>query len=403
MQVHNLRRKITERWRAHWLTVFGYPVIRNANKVRHQVNKKRALLIYLVNSFTRDMRDPLYRQHQNLKQCRQIVSVLDEAGYVVDVVDYRDEKFVPRRAYDLVISHRTRHPYNVALFGDKAYKVYLSSGMSHFVHNLNVMRRHAALLERRGSKLDTITLNTEDLSFLSKAQAIIGFGNDYTMGSWKAVFSGDIYPFNNYALEDTQLVLDKKNFHDARKKFLFFASGPQLRKGLDLLLEAFLIRPEYDLYVCSRFQQEKDFCKLYHKELFETANIHPVGFVNMNSQRFYELCEKCAYVILPSAEEGQAGSVVQCMAAGLIPVVTPEVGIDVEGYGVRSDLNSVENIIRVLDQLVCVSDQELREQTIRTRQICDEQYSEPAFINRWRKIITDIDGVRAPGKVSLRQ
>ena len=38
---------------------------------------------------------------------------------------------------------------------------------------------------------------------------------------------------------------DGKNWERARQRFLFFSSGGMIRKGLDLVLEAFARMPEY--------------------------------------------------------------------------------------------------------------------------------------------------------------
>ena len=55
------------------------------------------------------------------------------------------------------------------------------------------------------------------------------------------------------------------------KKFVFFGSLGAVHKGLDLLLEVFSrMTTDCKLYVCSGYEKEEDFCKLYHKELYET-------------------------------------------------------------------------------------------------------------------------------------
>ncbi len=198
------------------------------------------------------------------------------------------------------------------------------------------------------------------------------------------------YPFNNYGFSGTRFVFEGKDFATARRNFLFFASGSQVQKGLDLLLEIFPRLPQLDLYVCGGFAKEADFCDCYHQELFETPNIHAVGWLDVNGPEFYDLAAKCAYVIHPSCADGQPGSVVQCMHAGLIPMVTREAGIDTQDFGVTFANDSLEEIQRVIMQLASRPETWHREHSLKTRAGAEKMYSEEAFLARWREILTEV-------------
>ena len=76
--------------------------------------------------------------------------------------------------------------------------------------------------------------------------------------------------------------------------FLFIASHGQVHKGLDLVLESFASRPYLELFVCSMFGEEEDFCALYKRELYETPNIHPIGFVDIRGQLFRYIADRCS-------------------------------------------------------------------------------------------------------------
>ena len=102
-----------------------------------------------------------------------------------------------------------------------------------------------------------------------------------------------------------------------------------VHKGLDLLLEIFSEDlKDCTLYACGGYVREQDFCKEYHKELFETPNIIPMGFVDVESDRYKEMALSCAYTLLPSCAEACAGSVLTNMSAGLIPIVSKECGFE---------------------------------------------------------------------------
>jgi hypothetical protein len=372
----------------------GYPVVHNVNKAKRADREKRALLVYLVRPFQLPDGDERFRTHQNLSQCKQIAAVLGEFGYRVDAADVGDRKFRPSGPYDLVISHRV--DLDTASVPD-AVCVYLATGMSHIAHNRSVRKRYEELYQRRHCRLKEHRLHSEVMPFLDRAVAIAGFGNEHTAGTWSGIFQGPIYMFNNYGFPETRFV-EGRRATAARGNFLFFASQDQVGKGLDLLLEVFPRHPEWNLYVCSDFEDEAEFCRCYRKELFETPQVHPVGRIRVGSDEFHDLAERCAFVILPSCSEGSAGSVVQCMFTGLIPVVSKEAGIDAGRFGVTLASNSVAEVEKTLLELTEQSAEWLRDRSLTTRQISEAEYSETAFVGRWRAILTDILGM---GRLSL--
>jgi glycosyltransferase involved in cell wall biosynthesis len=228
------------------------------------------------------------------------------------------------------------------------------------------------------------------MPYAVEADAIVGIGNDYTLGTWGEDSNAARYPFNNSGFPDTRFIFESKDFGKARGNFLFFASGSQVQKGLDLLLEIFPQLPDLDLYICSSYRKEPDFCACYHKELFETPNIHPMGRIAVNGPEFYELAARCAYIIHPWCSDGQAGSVVQCMHAGLIPLVTREVGVDTEDFGGTFADDSLDEIEKVIVQVASLPETWHQQHSLQTRKIAEEKYSEAAFMKRWREILTEV-------------
>jgi len=386
-----LLRRLYSRFRSIIRNFIGYPVIYNANKVNESDCNKRALLIYLVKPFLLKDDDPRFLNHQNLKQCKQIATVIGEFGYIVDVVDIGDKRFRSSKNYDLIISHRVNlSGIENLIRNNDLIKIYLSSGLNHIVSNRNLRKRYKLLFERRKRRLKIKRLVTEEMPYVLISNAIVGFGNEFTMNTWKEIYKGPTYSFNNYGFKETKSSVDSKDFSKARKNFLFFASGGNVLKGLNLLLEVFPKYPNLHLYVYGSFESESDFCVCYHKELYETPNIHPEGWVTVNSETFYDLLQKCTYIILPSCSEGQPGSVVQCMYSGLIPVVTKESGIDTENFGVTINDDGLEEIENTIVKLSKLPEDWHREHSIRTREVAEKRFNEDAFMDRWKEIIADI-------------
>src|SRR4030043_281721 len=69
------------------------------------VQKKRALLSYITTPFTKPKNDQSQIRFANIGVAKSIVYVLNQLGYIVDVIDWKDKKFVPRRKYNLFIGH----------------------------------------------------------------------------------------------------------------------------------------------------------------------------------------------------------------------------------------------------------------------------------------------------------
>lgn len=129
--------------------------------------------------------------------------------------------------------------------------------------------------------------------------------------------------------------LEDKDFDNCRKNFLWFGSGGLVHKGLDLVLEGFVQKPDFHLTICRPISQEEDFVKAFYKELYQKSNAHTIRWIDVSSQKFRNILNSCVGIVYPSCSEGGGGSVINCMHAGLIPIVSYEASVEVqEDYGV---------------------------------------------------------------------
>jgi glycosyltransferase involved in cell wall biosynthesis len=370
-------------------------VVRDANRVGRRAPGRRALLVYLPRAFALPDGDERLLTHQNLLCCRRMAAVLGELGFVVDVADKRDREFGPRRRYELVVSERLDWGGVDRLFPPDAVHVFLATSLSHATHNRNLRRRHELHVARGRPRVPIRRVYGEAMPAVQAADALVGVGNAYTIGTWREAYAGPLHAFDNFAFPGTLSSVPGKNFETARRRFLYFASWSQMQKGLDLLLEIFPRHPELELYVCSPFAQEPEFCAAYEEELTATPNIHAVGWVGAQSPELAELASRCAFVVHPSCSDGQAGAVVQALSAGLVPLVTRESGLDVDGFGETFADDSLAEIERVLleaaaqpPDILCACARAASARAL-------ERHSLAAFEDRWRAIVVSIlDGRR---------
>jgi glycosyltransferase involved in cell wall biosynthesis len=297
------------------------PVCRNVN---HGDCAKRCLLSYITKPF-RDSATSFI--HQNRWQVRELARVIGSYGYNVDVVDWYYTRAELEGRYDLLldVSPGQNSPYTDHLAQGGA-RVALLTTSNPATSNQAESVRLERILRTRGVKLKP-RWYVEPLA----SEVIESCGAFWLMGNGQTLST-----YRDFALPPVSLVRNTGypllHQSDMSRKspwsYLFLGSRGQVHKGLDLLLEIFAELPQLRLYVCGQFGAEKDFCEAYRKELFETSNIIPVGFVDITGERFRSLVAECSFLIMPSCAEGMSGSVLTGMSAGLVPVVSRECGFD---------------------------------------------------------------------------
>jgi glycosyltransferase involved in cell wall biosynthesis len=347
----------------------------------------RALLVYLVAPF-RGQRGA-ESQHQNARQNLDIARSLDAHGYVIDVANWDDLAIEPEYSYDLLIGVGIGTERLAQSMSDDTTKVYVGTGTDPSFNNQAEWDRIRRVEERRGCRLQPRRLAKFRSASLQYFDAIAGFGNAFTEQTYRPHFQGPVYMFRNYEQESVPHAT--RRAEPARRHFLYMASGGQVHKGLDLLLDAFAQRPDLHLHVCGAFLREGDFLRCYWRELFALDNVHPVGWVDTNSDLFERLASQCAYVIIPSCAEGQIGSVVTCMHAGLIPVVTPACGLDVEDAGTILDDDSVDTIAATVADLADRPSAEVNDRSRHVLQMARSEYDRATFQRRWHQIVGAIE------------
>ena len=181
---------------------------------------------------------------------------------------------------------------------------------------------------------------------------------------------------------------DSKDFEACRFRFLWLGSYGMVHKGLDLVLEAFAGMPEYHLTVCGPVSKEKDFEQVYFQELYHTPNIHTHGWIEVESAEFRELANRCLGLVYPSCSEANAGSVLICLHAGLIPIISSESGVDVDKeVGVVLDDCSVETIRDAVHQISARSPSELKRMSRKSWEFARANHSIKSFEKEYRNMV----------------
>lgn len=360
------------------------------------------LVSYTINPFL-GQGMPIDTRHTADWECLQIVKTFLDLGYAVDVINYDNHRFLPRKPYAFLVDELTNLERLSALVPPTCVKIFHGVFAHWLVNNRAAYDRYMALRERRGILLRPRRLLAPNLS-AEQADALTVKGNDNTVGTYRHA-GRPVYRIAGSSTIELPWP-DGKDFDACRRRFVWFGGRGLVHKGLDLVLEAFAQMPAFHLTVCGPVQTERDFETAFAEELYRTPNIRTVGWVDLQSTEFVEIADSCVGVIYPSCAEACAGSVINCMHAGLIPVVSRESGVEVRAdFGLLLRDCSVTDIQETVQALSSRATGELTALARHTWEFARATYTRQRFVESYREAIAAIiagsDGNRDPAGESL--
>jgi glycosyltransferase involved in cell wall biosynthesis len=345
------------------------------------------LLSYIIDPFLLKSGESMPHHHTFYWESWQMGRTFLTLGYSVDVISWANKTFIPQKDYALFIDLRR----NLERIGPQLNKDCIKIMHIDIAHTLfnsyAELRRLLALQQRRGITLQPRRLERPNLA-IEHADCATVLGNEFTISTFKYA-NKPLYPVP-LASAVTYPWSEGKDFKACRKHFLWFGSFGLVHKGLDLVLEAFAELPEYQLTVCGPISKEEDFVKVYYKELYETPNIHTIGWVDNQSSEFEAIRKNCVGIIYASCGEGQSGSVVTCLHAGLIPIISYECGVNVHDFGVILKDCSSEEIKRSVQMVSNLSAEELERMARNAWEYARANHTREKFVKAYQEVIEKI-------------
>ncbi|HEX7044322.1 MAG TPA: glycosyltransferase [Burkholderiales bacterium] len=297
-----------------------------------------------------------FASHTNFNESVLMARAYLDAGFDVDVIDFRNAHFVPNKHYDIFVSARTQLERIAQCLNSDCIRI-AHLDTAHFVFNNHAAyARVLALQRRRGVTCMSVRI-VESNRAIEHADCAALLGGDFAAETYayanKPIFRLPIPTVTTYPFPRG------KDYRRCRRRFLWFGSSGLVHKGLDLVLEAFAEMPQYELIVCGPVTRDSAFESIYRHELYHRPNIRTIGWVDVTSPQFTELAHDCAALIFPSCAESQSASTLTCMQAGILPVVTREAGIDTRDFNWVLNEATVEEIQRAVEAVASLSPQEL--------------------------------------------
>ncbi|PTD94217.1 hypothetical protein C9439_03985 [archaeon SCG-AAA382B04] len=369
-------------------------MIKKKGKIKNIYNKpkkpdKKALISYIIEPFLIDKNSNRFYRHQNKWQAIKIVEILNDFGYSVDLFQY-DYGNSPKdyEKYDLLFGIDPNFEKFAQNMKKEVPKIYYATGMHWKQRNKAEKKRIKRFNKRNNASLST-KRKLDKTDSLKLADHLIVIGDEYTKKTY-TTYEKNIptYKVRLSSFDFLKPNFDNKDFQKSKKKFLWFSGGGLILKGLDLVLETFNELENLELFICGPTYFEYDFYKTY-KDLFKSNNIKVIGNVNVKSDKFKELTNKCAFIIQPSASEGTPGSVVTCMHRGLIPLVTDEVRENLNDWGIKISNARIKDIKEIIVNASKMKNKKIKKMASKSSKYAKNNHTKETFTKDFRNSLKE--------------
>ena len=274
--------------------------------------------------------------HPNKWDSWTIASVLREFGWNVDVIDWDDRCFLPKKHYDAIIALDGNGARIADLVEGPNPKLilHLTTASEEFNNGAEVSRIDA-LAHRRGVHLRPhrqLAHSDESETAVESSACCSLIGNSWTLETYPEEVRDKMTLFNVTTLpvkKSRPVQLATKDL--GRNVFVWYFGGGAVHKGLDVVLEVFSALQGMELHVVGNLEHEPDFLWEYRRELFLTPSIHYHGYLSSDSDELADVFEQSTFLIAPSCSESMSTAVAFGMLNGLIPICTQETGVTITG------------------------------------------------------------------------
>lgn len=347
---------------------------------------KNVLISYIVYP----LRFNRYDGHNNQVEIKTIASIFNKLKFNVDVVHYDSSEIINYEKYDLIFGFGK--PFLNSKKSTKILKrIFYATGSHPDFQNSQTKKRAEEVFAKTGMMMPDSCRFVKEYSNKQYdiADSIILLGNDVTKKSY-GIYGNKIFTINTFynpslsSVSSTSLVNESMS-----RSFLYFTSNGAVHRGLDVLLEFFEKNQQYQLYISSNLNKERNFIK-YYSGKFSRNNIHFLGYNSILSRNFKMMIDKCAFSILASSSEGQSTSITNLSACGLIPIVTKECGFELDGRSITIEKINYESIKKAVNESRSMSLEEINERRKEIRKYFLEIYSISKFETNLKNIILKI-------------
>lgn len=350
-------------------------------------NRKWALVSYLPGAINKKDGDKTLSVHSNWWECRQIARILSDRGYNVEAISYADAKTVPPRKYDLVFDIEGNLA-RLKPFQKPETKFLMMLTGSHLPFAVEAerkrivdfVRRHGIPYAPRYAKYGERT-GAMDTS-LEVADKCLLLGNAVAESTYPSRFHGKMERCPVTIVPPSSI----KTEGYGGKSFLYFFSGRNVAKGLDLVLDAAARHADWSVRVVGSIDPE------FEPWIRGLSNVKIEGFLKPDSAKFAEIVADVSAFVAPTCTEGTSPAALTCMAAGLYPIVSARTGIDMPaGCGIVFDDLTPETVESCMSRFLSLPESEAARQTAACRAFVAAAHSREAFTNAVSSVLDSFE------------
>jgi len=318
----------------------------------------------------------------------EIARALNQSGYAVDVISYKDAGFTPEREYDLFVGHDGVSFKRISeMLVGRAKRVTYVTGAYSDAHDEESEKAYSRFCLSRG--LDRASLNTRrsiDASSyaISSADLVVCLGKE-TRKTFVPV-AKSVVAINNAAYLELNFTPEQLAHRTVPPSFVYYGGTGNIQKGVDLLIEAFAGMPEAHLYLFSPLEPEVT--RAYAREL-RSPNIHFGHHWRFFPNLVRRLISSCTFSLLCGFATGQSTALIAGLGLGLIPVVNTEA--DIESPGVPIAETTVQGVRDAVRRALALSQPEIAALRLGAMQSYDLLFKPEVFCASFRDLIRRVE------------
>ena len=285
---------------------------------KNRKHTKWAIVSYVEQPFYYKKDLQFMMGHQTRREALEMGNILESLGYNYVIENYESKPRFLNKKFDLIFGHEPNF-IQYANNNPKAIKIIYSAGTYFVQRNNSIKNRTDFYNSKHGTNIKYLRL-IEPHNGFDIADKIFQIGNPVTIETFPQHLRQKIKLINQSSNFIGKCDIDEKIKNSQNNEFVWMGSVGSILKGLDLVLDYFLTRPDLRLSIIGKI--DDDVYEYYKDSIEKAAHIKYYGFVDVNTDYFKNIITNASFIIFPSATEGCPGAVISLMQNGLIPIVS---------------------------------------------------------------------------------
>lgn len=357
-----------------------------------KIKNKRALISLSPTAWLRAKNEaPTIKMFNYTGFVYEMVKVLNECGYLVDIVDFQNE-YLPKKDYNIFIGHGDKCrtiidnlPVNTKIV-QYVSGAHWKSFNKESEERYNYFKKRKKIHEQLAFK--RIIKSTDNEEYLTEKSDIIMMANCPKVAKSFNKYKNKFF-YTNWAAYIDQLLITnliEKDYSLGMTNFLYVGGGGgNIQKGLDILLETFYCNPTLNLYIyCKVEDQILKYCKT---EL-NASNIHYIYHWRFPpfQDKLRSLINKINFTIHAPINTGIGTAFIGSLGVGLIPVGYIDIE-DKHEFCVLSDQWDIESLSNCILEASKKSPEWCKSASNMAINVYNSNWSVESFQIRFRELI----------------